>query len=360
MNNYSAILCLTNLGDGVLLSPCLSALSENLSETRWALVAKPSICELYNHDKRIDKLIPFTCSWFPGTNGNHDGLKGVLKTAKTLRSLKCRTALNTVSDIRTNLLAHLGGIKKVISSYGRHKNWLSTEIVAYELEQQHEAERQLELASALIGRELEPHHLKIELSLEDKNHALSLLEGFGNFQEPLVAVHPGANVDFKAWPLQRFAEVCRFLTESRKCRIAVLGASGQEEELADEFIERIGSNAVNLAGKTPVRVLLALLRFSHLFVGNDSGPMHMAAAAGCPTVAIFGATNPYRFSPYLPESLKKVIISSDFSLDVVGAGREKGREMLDKISVDRVIKAIDEIWEKVEARHKTPKMIVGI
>ena len=351
---------MTNLGDGVLISPCLSALSENLSGIRWVLVAKPSICELYNHDKRIDEYIPFTCSWYPGTDGSHDGLKGILKTAKALRSLKCRTALNTVSDIRTNLLARLGGIKKLISSYGRHDNWLSTEIVAYELEQQHEAERQLELASALIGRELGPYPLKIELSQDDKNHALSLLEDFGNYQGPLIVVHPGANVDFKAWSLQRFVEVCKFLTESRECRIAVLGATGQEEKLAEELVKRIGPNAVNLAGKTPVRILLAFLRLSHMFVGNDSGPMHMAAAACCPTIAIVGATNPYRFGPYLPESLKKVIVSPDFSLDVVGAGREKGRDMLNKISVDKVIKAIDELWEKVEARHKTLKAKVSI
>lgn len=342
-----------------MLSSCISAISEKLPNIRLVMVAKPYVCELYGHDKRISDFIPYTASWFPGYAGKHDGFTGFIRTIQKLRKFPCVAAINTVSDTRTNLLARLAGCKVLISAYGRHGHWLSTEVVATELDYQHEVERQMELASVLIGKKAEPYPLEIKLLPQDMQCAYYLLQEFDK-NSLVVAVHPGANVDFKSWSSDSFIEIGKFLVKTKGCSVAVLGTPGSEEVVAKKLVEGIGSNAVNLAGKTPVRVLLALLKSSHLFIGNDSGPIHLAATAGCPTVAVFGATNPYRFGPYLPEDLKRVVVSPGFSLDVVGEAREKGRELLDAISVEMVIKAIDEIWEKAEAKHKFLKDKVSI
>lgn len=353
LKNIIALFCLTNLGDGVLLSPCLTALKENIPDIRIGLVAKASVCELYALDSRIAERIPFTPFWFPGPENKHNGWKGFWLTVKALRKLGCKVALNTVSDVRTNLLARFSGINRLISAYGRHGDWLSTETVAPELILRHEAERQLELASAFLRKKLKPYPLSIQLSSDDEKSARSLLKEAKVGEKPLVAIHPGANVSFKMWQLERFNEVGRFLVRSKACRIAILGAPGPEVALAKRLADGVGPEAVNLAGRTPPRILLAFLKLCNLYIGNDSGPMHLAAAAGCPTVAIFGATNPYRFGPYLPQDMKRVIISPLFKIDYINQAKEKGKELLIAISVEMVIDAIEDLWPMVVRRYIT-------
>jgi ADP-heptose:LPS heptosyltransferase len=338
------------LGDGVLLSPTITALNESFPRIAIVLVAKPAVCELYAHDSRIAECISFTPSWFPGPENKHDGWTGFWQTVNILRKVECSVALNTASDTRTNLLVRFSGVGRLISARARHGDWLSSEIVAPELTLKHEAERQLELASAFLGKLLNPYPLRIQVSAEDEASAGALLDEIKGGEKPLAAIHPGANVSFKAWPPERFAEVGRFLVRSKSCRIVVLGAPGQEVALAKSLVESIGPEAVSLAGKMPPRTLLAFLRLCALYVGNDSGPMHLAAAAGCPTVAIFGATNPYRFAPYLTDDLKRVVLSPLFNIDLIDKAREKGKNMLDAVTVDMVIKAIDELWTRVVDR----------
>ncbi|MCR4307706.1 MAG: glycosyltransferase family 9 protein [Candidatus Berkelbacteria bacterium] len=235
-------------------------------------------------------------------------------------------------------------MKQLISASGGHGDWLSIEIVASDLTFQHEAERQLELAVALAGRKLGPYPVKIELSDADRQNASLLLKEVGQNKGPVVAMHPGANVDFKTWPLDRFIEVGRYLTQERKAIIAVLGTNGQETEMANKLSNAVGPMAVNLTGKTPVRTLTAFLELCGMYIGNDSGPMHLAAAAGCPTVAIFGATNPDRFGPYLPDDFMRVVVSKDFNHSMVGKAREIGKKILDTISVEMVTEAVDDLW----------------
>ncbi|MDA8239915.1 MAG: glycosyltransferase family 9 protein [Nitrospiraceae bacterium] len=350
-NDYYALLCLNNLGDGVMIAACITALADHMPRKQWVLVAKPSVCELYKHDKRIAAFIPYTCSWFPGVSGVSDGMHGFWRTVGRLRAFKCAAALNTVSDTRSNLLVRLAGIKKLISAYGRHGHWLSSDVVGYEIRYQHEVERHLEMAARLVGQPLAPLHLDIRISLEDEQSADILIHEMGDDNSLIAAIHPGANVDFKEWPLNHFAAVGRFLVQEKKCKVLVLGAPGREEGLAAELIGKIGSGAYNLAGKTPVRTLLALLKRCALYIGNDSGPTHLAAAAACPTVAIFGATNPYRFGPYLAEDSKRIIRSPLFNFDAIGKARESGKGMLDAVTVEMVTTAIDELWEKVTERH---------
>ncbi len=335
----------------MLLSPCIGALHDSFPGAALVLVAKPVVCELYGRDSRVAHVIPYTCSWFPGPGGRHDGLRGFARTVKRLHHFGCRVGLNTASDLRTNLLARLGGIGLLISAFGRHGNWLSSEMVAPELVHVSEAERQLEMVSYLLGKPLSSRPLDIRLSPEDEHSAEMLLHERGGDNSLIAAIHPGANVLFKEWPLDLFAGTGRFLVQEKKCRVFILGAPGREEGLASELTSKIGNGAYNLAGKTPVRTLLALLKRCALYIGNDSGPTHLAAAAACPTVAVFGATNPVRFGPYIHDDSRRIILSSLFNFDAIERARENGTEMLSAITVGMVTSAVDELWDRVAARH---------
>lgn len=108
-----------------------------------------------------------------------------------------------------------------------------------------------------------------------------------------AALVPGSKWPTKTWPAERFGEVARALASEAGLPALILG-SEDERGLADEVARRAGQ-AVNAAGRMSLGETAALLAFARLAIGNDSGPTHIAMAAGTPTVAIFGPTDPAQF-----------------------------------------------------------------
>ncbi len=122
---------------------------------------------------------------------------------------------------------------------------------------------------------------------------------------PIVAINPGATYgSAKRWYPDRFAAVADALSAEWSARVVVVGSTA-EAPLAGEIEAATRNPPVNLAGKTTVRELMALLSLSSFLVTNDSGPMHIGAALGVPLVAIFGPTDWRRTSPW--SSLAKVV-----------------------------------------------------
>lgn len=111
-----------------------------------------------------------------------------------------------------------------------------------------------------------------------------------------VVIQPGARYWFKAWPPERFAELADRLNDRFGCQILV-GGSPDEEPLTQSVVRQANSRPVAIAGRSDVRTLAALLKRSALFVGNDTGAMHIAAAMGTPVVGLFGPSNPREWGP---------------------------------------------------------------
>lgn len=116
--------------------------------------------------------------------------------------------------------------------------------------------------------------------------------------EPVLGVHAGAYYGAaKRWPPERYAGVLRRLNARSGMRILLFGSAG--ENAAAEFIAgRAGPGVLNLCGKTGLLELLALIAQCRLFISNDSGPMHVAAAFGVPQLALFGSTDPVATGPF--------------------------------------------------------------
>lgn len=118
-------------------------------------------------------------------------------------------------------------------------------------------------------------------------------------REPLVVLHPGAGDDLRRWPLSRFAELSRRLAQRGVLPVVPFGP--EENELRGEFQQLHGNSALVLSGLA-MEELAALFSRARLFVGNDSGPTHLAAAVGCPVVAVFGPTRAEWWRPWTPFS----------------------------------------------------------
>jgi O-antigen biosynthesis protein len=102
-----------------------------------------------------------------------------------------------------------------------------------------------------------------------------------------VAVHPGVGNVMRQWPAEHFASLIDLLVEKNAVNAVLIGGP-EEVELAEEVLNRIANRdaVVSLVGKTPLRQLPDLLRACALYVGNNSGPKHIAAALGVPTIGI--------------------------------------------------------------------------
>lgn len=113
-----------------------------------------------------------------------------------------------------------------------------------------------------------------------------------------VGLHLGSGpaMAYKRWPTDRFIEAARQLIESSNCRIVLFGGP-DEVAISDSAVVRIGEHAVSAVGKLTLRQSYEVMKHAALFISNDSGPMHLAAAAGIPVIAIFGPTMDRRTSP---------------------------------------------------------------
>jgi heptosyltransferase-1 len=152
----------------------------------------------------------------------------------------------------------------------------------------HAIERYLCVTEALgCGRE--PVEFPFPTDDADRRHVAGLVPA-----GPYAVLMPGTNWETKRWPVERFAALVAPLRERFGLESVVAGGAGDAALAAP--IEQAG--AVNLAGHTTLRQLVALLERADLVVANDSGPMHVAAALGRPLVAPFGPTSPARTGPY--------------------------------------------------------------
>ena len=190
-----------------------------------------------------------------------------------------------------------------------------------------------QLAKFLKLKETPPS--KIHLSNNHRAQARSLLEGHGS----LICFSPAANWDKKCWPLESFEVLGQKLTGTKGlfpgATIAILGAPSQQKELTP-LLENI-PNALDLVGKAPLPVLAACLEQSQLFVGNDSGLMHLAASMKTTTLGLFG---PSPENIYAPWGKNAHYIRTKTSFEKAMDLAKEGQNIMDEITVDHVIEKI--------------------
>lgn len=117
---------------------------------------------------------------------------------------------------------------------------------------------------------------------------------------PILALGPTANWGAKQWPAERFAQVALALTADNNGRIAVFGAESERPSVQALLAALPASRTIDLIGKVDLATVHACLKRASLYVGNDSGLMHMAAAAGIPTLGLFGPSSEVFYGPFGP------------------------------------------------------------
>lgn len=188
----------------------------------------------------------------------------------------------------------------------------------------HEVEYALRVAG-LAGASTTDTRLDLPLTDEDERAAEALLGDWASSRPVAIHAGTGAFGPGRRWYPESFAAVARELGRRLEAPIVLVGGP-EEEGLARSIGERTGQPVLNLAGRTSVRQLGAVLKRCRLFVGSDSGVMHVAAAVGTPLVAIFGPSNERAWGPWTGGQGHAAVVRHDLSCSpCFYAGHRLGR-----------------------------------
>ena len=287
------------IGDMVLSTPALRALKEKYPGARLSVLASPVMAPLIESDPCVDHVIVWdrTKRW-----------RGVIETIKSLRRSRFDLAVDPRLDyeLNTALIAFASGAK-VRAGYALYGRGIFFNLrAAPPKERGHFVEEAFKVLKPL-GIERAGRDPELFISGGAKAEASAFLKNYGADEKGfLAAVHPGGYYPSQRWFPERFAEVIRWLMDKHNARVLLIG-SGQEWELIDDIADRAskGPDKKNIIKLIDFKmdVLSALIRKCRIFIGNNSGPLHIAAALRIPSVSTMGPTDPVRWRPLGPDQI---------------------------------------------------------
>lgn len=253
-----------------------------------------------------------------------------------LRAVKYEIAIDLQGAVRSSLLARWSGAPVIYGAAQPREN-LATMFYTRQIitNGQHVVEQNLSLAEAVVRRTMILPSAELPRDAAAEEECDVRLKAYGARRVALI--NPGAGWGAKLWPPERYGQVAQHLSEDGLKVLINFGPG--EEGLANE-VERASEGAAEKFTGTLTQ-LIALTRHISLFVGGDTGPMHLAAALGVPVVGIFGPTDPARNGPFGTRSLVLRGASSTTSYRHVS----RADEGLLEISAGQVVAAARQLLE---------------
>ncbi|WP_319408674.1 lipopolysaccharide heptosyltransferase II [uncultured Desulfosarcina sp.] len=281
------------VGDAIMSTPALHSVRRNFPNARITLLAKPWVVPVFKNNPDIDEVMVYA------TDARHAGLPGLWTLAGDIRKRRFDLAILLQNAFEAALLSFLAGIPQRMGFTTDGRTALLTERIRTwrPLKQGHLIDYYLGLLAG-AGLALHGRRLALHISADERTSTRLLLDSLGlGGSRTLVGLNPGATYGTaKRWLPDRFAELGRRLVREVDARIIIFGSAG-EAPIGQRIAGEIGAGAVNMCGRTPLREAMCLIGQCHLFVTNDSGLMHVAAALEVPQAAIIGPTDPVATGP---------------------------------------------------------------
>lgn len=346
------------LGDAVMTTPALLRLRERFPDALIALLTPEKLRGLWLHHPAIDEVVTFKSGdgvWrvarkvqvemWPDAEGKRSIAESAKRAAGAMNPLQCGTfdlALVLPNSPRSALEMWLARVPRRIGYARPWRNFFLTNAVASRPDA-----GQMRKRSVNEIKERVANNASAEVFPESGHHTndyLNLVAALGANPEPiapqlfvtpgevkavaqkfnltsqftnnraLFGLNPGAEYGpAKRWPPDRFIAAAREIQKRTKCLWLILGGKA-DVVLANEIesaIARGQDGTINLAGKTSLRELCAVIQQCRVLLTNDTGPMHIAAALGRPVVVPFGSTSPELTGPLSANGTRHQLIKSD-------------------------------------------------
>jgi heptosyltransferase-1 len=300
------IIKLSAIGDVVQTLPALEAIKKTYpgAEITW-LVEEAAAGILEGHPL-IDRLLISRRKAWTKTLGSPfavvRGIGNIVRFIRELRSIRYDIAIDFQGLFKSGTLIGLARASRKIGFDGTRELsylFLNERLPAYDIEK-HALDRYLDVARFLGARDISPIcTLPIEREVRVIREKIEVMNSPGR---PLVVVNPMARWKTKLWHERRFAELADRLVKDKNA-VVIFTGSREDRPVIDRMLAMMSGRAVNWAGETTLKELAALAFLSNLFITTDTGPMHLAAAAGATVLALFGPTAPWRTGPYGPSHI---------------------------------------------------------
>jgi heptosyltransferase II len=285
------------VGDAVMAIPALEAIRRLHSQAQISILARPAVAALFSGQRFADRSLEYD------NNGIHRGWWGREKLIRQLRSEQFDCAVLLQNAFEAAWLAWRAGIPERIGYARDARGVLLTKPVSVPWQSEippHESHYYLEMlrrAGWLESRN-EIGTIRLVVSGPAREVADSALRRAGARDGAWrCAIAPGASYGAaKCWPPERFALLADRLISECDADVIFFGTLA-EKEIVAQICSAMKSRAISLAGETSMRDLAAMFSACSAFIGNDSGAMHVAAAAGIPVIGIFGSTDPEGTAP---------------------------------------------------------------
>ena len=301
------IVRLDEIGDMVMFSPFLRALRRRLPEAHITLIVKPGVQNLVARCPYVNEVLVFDQSGNRAERFLRLPWRAMIFASRYLRHRSYDLALLPRWDTDYYYAAFIAfwsgaplrlGYSETTTDYKRQVNRGFDRLLTHCLMDRslkHDVEHNMTMIR-FLGGDADDDRQEIWLDENDEAFADVLLDGLGS-SEILIGLGPsGGHSVLKQWPLEYFVELGCHLHQKHGARLLFVGGPG-DEEMGKKLAHSIGASAIDLTGKMTLRQMAAVIKRCRVYVGNDSGPTHVAAAMGVPTVAIFGSSCPHRFHP---------------------------------------------------------------
>jgi len=353
---------LDEIGDVVLTTPFLRELRKNVPSAWITLVVKPQVYNLVETCPYVDEVLTYDSK--------------VSKLKRYLQVLKLKVFHFWIKKFDIAILPrwdvdYYYGSFLIYSSKakrrigysesvnerkkGRNKNYdkLFSEVIN-DPSLKHEVERNLECIRFLNGK-VEDDNLELWFTEEDELKTDDLLSKERKAQSKrIVALGIGARRFRKRWPIERFIELSDWIVKEYDAQVLLLGG-GEDKDLGEKMKKALGDKVIDLIGKTTLRQSASLLKHCDIYIGNDTGLKHIAAATGIPVVEISCCAkagysrsqySPYRFGPWKVKH--KAIGPKDAFSPCDDECRSQKEHCILGVDVERVKKAAEELIKEVD------------
>ena len=325
------------------MTPALSALRKGFPDSHISLLINPWVKEIFDGNPDFDETIIYD------EKGKERSLKGKIKFIRSLRNRNFDAGIvMQPRSYKAALFVYLSRIPERIGYGHSLRNLLLTRIVKPPKVSLHAVDTFLNIVLSL-GVEPARKEPYLPSSPQANDWAEKFLGKQGvSIGELLIGINPGAFKQSKRWPEPRYAELSDKMIKEFGAKVIIFQGPG-EDNIVEKVVSLMRKKAI--VANTSIKELAALSRRCKLFVSNDTGPMHVAAASGTRVIALFGPANPERSHPWGGDH---IVIKKDLPCSPCSRIVCKELNCMKAITVEEVFQAVRVQLERIEESKRRP------
>ncbi len=345
--NFSNILIIkpSSLGDVVRCLPILAALRQRYPQAHISWLVRPDCAAILTHIPELDEIIEFDRKKFGKMAASFSALRDFITFLRHLRRKKFDLILDLQGLFRSGFLAFASGAPiRIGFAHARELAPLFyTHRIKIPQEREHVVISNWRFMDYLGLGQLENRYpLPVDPAAAQSAQLIFRENGLPP-DHPYIVMLIGGTEPRKRWPAKSFADLAQSIQIKYDIPSILLGAGSEELAIANQIIDLSKVKILNLVSRTSLQQLIAIVKKARLVVGNDSGPLHVAAAAEVPVIGLYGPTNPAVVGPY--GHLSDVIQAGDSHPGTVRYSYEP-QHRIENITVQQVL---DKITQKLKA-----------